>query len=74
MVTQNHFVIPVTVLEKFKFPQEWCQAASAHLFLNQGGPNGKKRLSFSTDLQRIQFLDILEGDFIKMVLTCLEVL
>ena len=25
MVTQNHFVIPVPILEKFMFPQEGCQ-------------------------------------------------
>ena len=25
IMTQNHFVIPVTVLEKLKFPQEGCQ-------------------------------------------------
>ena len=33
MVTQNHFVIPATVLEKFRFPQEGCQTGRAPLFL-----------------------------------------
>ena len=29
MVTQNHFVIPAPILEKFMFPQEECQTGPA---------------------------------------------
>ena len=28
-MTQSNFLIPETVLEKFKFPQEWCKATCA---------------------------------------------
>ena len=34
MVTKNYFVIPVTVLEKFKAPQEWCQAGHSPFFIS----------------------------------------
>ena len=73
-MTQSNFLIPHTVLEKFKFPQEWCQTTCAQLFLNQGGSQWQKRWSFSTDLQRSQFLGSLDWDLIKIVLTRLVVL
>ena len=34
IMTKNKFVIPATVLEEIRFPQEGCQTGRAPLFLN----------------------------------------